>query len=347
MQEAFEQARRAGARSFSQASYRIAGRVVRMRVVGTRLEPLLTRPFEHLRIPGCEAARADLTIDAWDEAETGVPCPRDCLPARIKPIVRSRVTGRTLGATPDGRFLIDWRPGLQTWFDLQVSHLVVWHSSQDVRPRDEQIRPFRLLLQAWAALRDIQLVHGGFVARRGQGALLLGASGAGKSTSALACLCAGFSYLGDDVVGLQERDDGSFVGHSLFGFGKLERSHAERLPMLQRRGVLIPDSRGEQVLVFDLPRLFPNRLLSAAPVRVLLLPRVVDAEKSSIQPASRAQALMAIAPETLRKRLNAGLEGLEQLARLVERVPSFWLGLGRDVRSIPVAVEEALRDVAE
>jgi hypothetical protein len=347
MQEAFDQVRRAGARSFSQASYRMAGRVVRMRLAGSRLAPLLTQPFEHLRIPGCETARADLTIDAWDESETGVPCPRDCLPGRIKPIVRSRNTGRVLGVSPDGRFLIDWRPGLLAWFDLRASHLITWHSSPDARPRDDRIRPFRLLLQAWAGLHDVQLIHAGFVARDGQGALLLGASGAGKSTSSLACLCAGFAYLGDDVIGLQELADGSFVGHSLFASGKLDRRHAERFPMLRGYGVLTPDRSGEGVLQFQLPRRFPDRLVSAAPVRVLLLPRVVDAETSGIRPASQSQALLAVAPETLKKPMNAGREGFEQLTRLVARVPSYWLELGRDIGSIPIAVEAALRDAAE
>jgi hypothetical protein len=57
-------------------------------------------------------------------------------------------------------------------------------------------------------------VHAGGVALGGRAVLFPGASGAGKSTIALACVRAGWELLGDDLVLLRENDDGRLRVHA-------------------------------------------------------------------------------------------------------------------------------------
>ena len=99
-------------------------------------------------------------------------------------------------------------------------HFLAWRSSRRTASSErlslyERGKPFRVLLSVWLHDRGVQVVHAALVARGDRGVLLPGRGGAGKTTSALTCLLAGFRYLGDDYVGLEGPVDGSFRGHSL------------------------------------------------------------------------------------------------------------------------------------
>ena len=63
------------------------------------------------------------------------------------------------------------------------------------------------------------------------GALLLGASGAGKSTTTLACLASGLAIAGDDFV-LVEPAGIDAVVHSISTTAKLSRAALLRFPDL-------------------------------------------------------------------------------------------------------------------
>jgi hypothetical protein len=228
-----------------------------------------------------------------------------------------------------------------TWLDRQARQLVAWRSSAAEYSLYERTKPLRLMLRVWYDDEHVQFVHSGLVARVGHGALLAGGGGAGKSTTSLACLRAGLDFLGDDFIGLEEQPDGSFVGHSLFSTVRLERHQMARFPDLSEQALVSRDALDPKSLLF-LTEIFPERLPRAAAIRVLLLPRVVDAEISRLAPASPAQALLALAPSTVIAALGPGFQGFERLARLVRSVPTYWLELGRDLRSIPACVDEAL-----
>jgi hypothetical protein len=343
MQAAFVRSTGVDSDSVHESHYSFAGRHVRLRVVGTRLADYLSRSFDHLRYSGPVSTRPVLTMDVWDGAESRVPCPVGPVANDLGPI--RRVDDGTLRDSCDGRFITYERMRSLSWMDRQAGRLVEWRSAASDWLVYERSKPFRLMLRIWYGDWDVHLIHAGLLSRDGRGALLAGRSGAGKSTAALACLCAGFHYLGDDYVGLEELADGSFVGHSLYSSARLEREQVERFPLL-RGGALRSDDPRDAKSLLLLSELFPGRLERAAGISLLLLPRVVDADESRVVPASAGQALFALAPSTLITALGPGRAGLERLGRLVQRVPCFWLELGRDVERIPVCVERALREVA-
>lgn len=341
MREAFECARAAA--PAHDATYRFAGHVARVRIVGPELAEYLGRPIEHLRRPAPEGLDPELTIEAWDSSRTAVPCPD----GRAVPSVRVawRAGDDALGISADERFVVHLRDGAAVWLDRGAGHAVGWYRSASACSFQERAKPLILLLRAWYADRGVQLVHAGLIARAGQGVLVAGPGGAGKSTTTLACARAGFAYLGDDYVGIEERPDGSFVGHSLYLSARLNRRHAAQFVGLAPWAAKDADLPVDQKLLL-LPKTRSPEGCRSAIVRVVLLPRLTESVETIVRPASKADALRTVAPNSLRQPLAASANNFDRLVRLVQRTPTYWLALGRDLDRVPLAVQCALDEVA-
>jgi len=239
----------------------------------------------------------------------------------------------------DSRFFGHHSPNTVTCFDRQAQHIVgsiAWGKAVYLYERG---KPLTRPLIAWYSDRNVQVIHGGLVSQDGRGVLFGGWSGSGKSTSALACLCDGFKYLGEDYIGLQKLPDGTFRGYSIYNSAFLETSHLARFPVLAPYAQKAKFPSEDKSLVL-LSQIFPDRLLSSIPVHVLVLPRVMDLVESRIQPALKAKALLTLGPSTLLGIPGLGSSRLDVLAQLIERLPSYWLDLGRDLGSIPRRVKE-------
>jgi hypothetical protein len=87
-------------------------------------------------------------------------------------------------------------------------------------------------------------------------------------------------------------------------------------------------------------------VLTQVAIRAVAYCRVSDAARSRVQPASKAEALLAIAPTSLLQIHGRRRDSLDRLARLVDRVPCFRLELGSDLASIPAAIDEILHRAA-
>jgi hypothetical protein len=339
MAEAFDQARSRLPGSYEEGSYRFADRAVRLRVVGSTLWAHVARPFAQLRGPACSPAEPGLSLCLWDEQASGIGCPEEAATVELD---RSwAIDEGSLSVSRDGRYVCFRRPRAVTWLDRQAGQLFEWRASAETCSIYERTKPLRVLLPILYADLGVQLVHGALIARGGEALLIVGPSGAGKSTAALAALCGGYSYLGDDYVGLEERGDGTFVGHSFYSSARLELAQLARFPSLRRHAVLSDDPLNPKALLL-VAESFPHQVVRSAAIRAVVLPRVVDDLTSCYRPATRGQALFALAPSSLILPLHAGRAGLDRLGRLVERVPAYWLECGSDLSRIPASLTALL-----
>ena len=315
--------------------YLFGGQRVRMRIVGQDLARHLVRPFSHLRVENSDNSSSQLTIDVWDETETNIHCQA----------IPSNADGQTkfTAVSTDGRLLLQQRPGVLNCYNKGTQHImssVMWGTQLSVY---EQYKPFGRALLEWHNQQDVQIIHAALVSRDGKGALFVGTSGSGKSTSSLACLAGGLSFLSEDFVGLEKLGDDSFVGHSLYNSVFLEIDHLTRFPRLApyAKYGLPHDEKSALVL----SEIFPERLERAVPVKVLILPRIVDAEKPAIHCASKSEAISAGEGSFLElPSQGLGKYGLDRLIQLAEQVPSYWLDLGRNLALIPGCVDELLNN---
>jgi hypothetical protein len=300
----------------------------------------LARPFAHLEVKEAPGQEPELEIDLWEGASTRVGC-EGCEPW---PDAAMRAA---IGRSSDARWLA--RRKAQSWiaFDRVEQRIVGWIGDSQRLTQYDLGRPLHSQLLLWHTDRGVQALHGGLVARNGHGVLLGGPGGSGKSTVALTCMLAGFSYLADDYVGLESVDGGeSHVGHSLYSSTHLEPEHLRLFPTL--RGAAIPGKppREDKSLIF-LSQIAAARLDSSTAISAIALPRVVQGETTKWRRAAKTDAVLRLAPSSMMMIPHTGMaEGLHVLSRLAERVPAYWLELGRDLSEIPPRVEDLLSHAA-
>jgi hypothetical protein len=325
-----EAAARAGA--IEKVRIALGERTLELRFAGGALVPALSRAFGHLD----EGSGATLVVRVFESETTGVPIPRP--PWRIDDY---REHGRIRGFCDD-RFqtVFHWGSGSLQMLDRERDEALYWVSDAGQVP-SEAAAPFRSLIHGWLAPQGIELVHAAAVGDPSQDAcvLLVGKSGVGKSTTALAATGAGLAMLADDYC-LLGRGVPPRVA-SVYGSAKADAATLERLPFLAESVADPQRLPGEKALCFP-GEGAPARLLAEAELRAVLVPRIARTERTSLRPASSAAALAALAPSTLLQLAAADGATLARLAEVVASVPSYSLELGGDPADIGPAIAPLL-----
>jgi hypothetical protein len=314
---------------------RLAGLPVRLRVAGPALADQLERCFPPS--DDTEAgAPAALTIDAWDRAHTGVGCPG----VPFAPDATDALGGGLLKQFGSGAVLHYERARDIAALDRPERRLYFCVEAADSMELHLRSKPFPYLLATWYRDRGVQQLHAALVSRHGRGVLFVGASGSGKSTSALACALAGFDYLGDDYVGFAiEGND--CLGHAFYSGARVDDATIGRFPALAGH-VTAPIGRWERKGMVRIPDLASCKMALATRIAAIVIPEIHRGGLPRLTAAPPGVALRCLAPSTLLVPLGAGAPGLATIGALVRRVPCFRMELGSEVGAIPAAIERLL-----
>jgi GT2 family glycosyltransferase len=319
----------------------VAGVRIRLRFSGAALHDRLIDPLSHL-IDGTEAGAADVVCNIWDSASTrvGVPAP---------PCPRSHFTDRgDIWGMESERILsaFHWMECSIALMDTQTLEAIYWVDDPRALPYWSIASPLRTLLH-WAMQRfDRQLLHAAVVGTEHGGVLITGKGGVGKSTTALLCLEAGLTYLGDDYVVVAL--DPLPCAYSLYGTAKLNQDQAARLPgmlPLQTPMVGQPDQGEPEKAVFQLYPAWAGSIRCSIPLRAILLPVISDQEATSFAAAGVYATQRSAAFTTLSHLPRAGRRSQAFITRMCQALQSFELRLGRDLAAIPPAIRAFLAAV--
>jgi len=301
-------ARAAAAVEPVEATVVLGGVPLRFRVAGPELASAVLRPFGPLVD---EAADAGSTVDLWSAAETGVALP-EAITSGARRFVAAADESSALHVEGQAATGLDRRSGDVVGHRLGVEDLA----------GHERAKPFPEILAVRLFDAGVLKVHAGGVVGAGAAALVIGPTGAGKST---ACLAAGLPLLGDDQVALR---DGA--AHAVYASARLYAAQVD---------VLVP---GADVLLVPGEKAIIHLadVAGAAPVRVLLAP--CSGGEPGLRPLSKAAALRAMAPSSILGVAGGGRQGFDRLADLVGAVPAFALDHGGDPAAAGQLVREAL-----
>ena len=316
-------ARAAAALGESVEHFIVAGRPFRIRVAGPSLAgSLLPALARCRRDTGCSGV-AVTEFRAWDSVGSGVAPPRppwsvdDYLPR--DEVRGSGERGIDVSYALADRILSLWSRAERTGR--------FWVNDGERLPAWEPSAPFRNLFH-WA-LGDLGLAfaHAAAVGTAAGGILLAGRGGAGKSTTAMACVHAGWRYVADDYCVLDV--SGHPSAHALYGSAKISPWALARLPELaqgERR------QRDDGKMVLDLAVSRPAQLVASLPLRAVVLPTVA-ATTGVLRRLPLAEGARALAPSTLFQLPGARQTSLSVIAGILKSVPVFGLDVGPDLDS--------------
>lgn len=206
-------------------------------------------------------------------------------------------------------------------------------------PPWESGSPLRLFLHWAYAQRGVRLTHAATLGVEGSGALLAGASGSGKSGTALAGLLHGLESAGDDYVVVEQGDE--ITAHAIFSIFKQD-------PDGLRRAGLDPIGVGSNATnwhgkhEFNVARLMPSHFVKRMEIKSILVPKVARLRRTQIEPISAAQAALALAPSAVLQLQSDSVEGFRFFAALSRRLPAFKVHLSEDPREIASVIGDHL-----
>jgi hypothetical protein len=302
----------------------VAGAPVRLRIAGASLQSALMPSLQGL--VGGTGGAPRLVIHAWSGGE---PCPeiRAGFAEHAGKISMINEPPFHLQYNPEGSIL--------SCIDTARSGAAYYHVPDPTALPDYEVcTPMRMLFNWHCDAVGALMVHAAAVGVDGVGVLIVGRSGAGKSTTSLQCLASGMDYLGDDYVAVSR--DAPPVAHHLYRGCKVMDDAFERLPDLRGRVLMRNPERNKSVVILDETA---GKLVSSLRIVAIVRPHIAHAEVSNFTRLSPLQAVTEFAVSTILQMPGVGGFMLRELTALCTRVPTFEMTLGRD----PVEIAGALR----
>ena len=309
-----------------------ATRVVQIAAISVRLHFAAPTVFEafwpaisHLEIADLPPDFSpNLDIFLWDAA-TGVPLPAPDADLRIGP------QGHIAGLPEPLRAAFNLDSGvLQVYAPHENCAFVALRDAQTLPPY-ERAAPLRVLWGWIGETHDFVAAHGAAVAWNDCAILLAGRGGSGKSTTSLACLLAGFDFLGDDYVLV--RGGAAPRVWSLYRTAKVGARSLELHPHLKNAIAIEPRPQLDDKWVLFADKLESGgQLVREKPLGAIVLPRV-EGQSTQLAPCSASRALAALAPSSIFQLAGAGPILMEKMAALTRCVAAHELRLAPDNRA--------------
>ena len=315
---------------------RMAGQCICLRITGTELAEAALPALAHL-LTTEEAAAPDITLHLWDGAASGVRPPRP----PFTPDDYRRYGQRAIAH--DGTYSLMHAPTVDQLFAYDRATRTGYFWVQDASQLSIYERAAQVQTLFHWALHDFgwQIVHAAAVGNAGGGVLLVGGTGAGKSTTALSCLAQDeLLLLSDDkcLVRLEPEPQ----AFALFSSAKIKGDMLERLPHFRPLLTGWDDSyKANKGLIFLHPT-FASQLMTTFPIQALLLPAVTHGEDAAFRPAASGDAFRQLGPSTVIWLPGAEADNYHFTAELVRRLPCYRLDLASDPKRNADAIRELL-----
>jgi hypothetical protein len=229
-------------------------------------------------------------------------------------------------------------------YDLATRHGYFWVEDADQLSIYERAAPLQTLFH-WA-LREFgwQIIHAAGVGTEAGGVLLIGATGAGKSTTALSCLTGErLRLLSDDKC--LARLDPAPQAFAAFSSGKIKTDMLARLPHFREKLRGWDDHvKAGKGLVFLHPD-YAGRLITTFPIKALVIPQVTGQAQAALRPLPPGDAFRVFGPSTVIWLPGAEADNYRFTAELTRWLPCYRLDLALDPARNMAAVQNLLESL--
>ena len=264
------------------------------------------------------------------------------------PIEKPGGTAKTIYGLPQGVEYFDSQELL--YIDRDNGFKALCHASQGLArislPQEStrlQIATHFLFRLCWFEMlkrHNLYHIHAAGLSIGGQGLLIAGATGAGKSTLTVALLRAGFSLLGDDTLFLSQGEEGTralafpdeidVTDQTVGFFSELSALSDVRKNLLNKTQVAAE-------------RVYQTGWVASCIPRVLLFPRVANTSTSVLKPLEPEQALFEMTTNIMLTETRFSQAHLDALAGLIRQCACYRLETGRDFDMLPDRLRELLQ----
>ncbi len=198
-------------------------------------------------------------------------------------------------------------------------------------------------LSAHLRRRNLFLVHAFAAVRHGRAALLVGGIGAGKTTTGIALLDAGWKLLSNDSPIISDSGE-------VLSYPGLLAAFPHTFARFARTAAWIPRSpappTGPAKTLLAAESVWEDVWGTRAPAGAILFPRIESVRDHALTPLDPPEALRRILPHAVERWDRAMIpRHLEILRTLVESAPAFRLALSPKIRTLPAIVAEALDQI--
>ena len=298
----------------------VAGIIFHLRFAGSALVPAVMPALAHLPtdvLPG-----PTITFHLWDSASTGVVPPRP-------PFGASDYDHYGKRAVNHHEFVsIMHAPAEQIVcaYDKQTRHAFFWTADAANMSIYERAAPLQTLFHWALAEFGWQIVHAAGLGTEAGGVLLIGSSGAGKSTTTLACLQSQIlHFLSDDkcLVNLQPYPRAL----SLYNSAKIKSDMVEHLEKFNPYYEECDDTlKGRKCLLYLHPH-FLTQMVAEFPIKAILIAKITNTPSPLMTTISPNQVLKILGPSTMIWLPGSEARSLHFIASLAQRLPCYTLHL--------------------
>lgn len=188
--------------------------------------------------------------------------------------------------------------------------------------------------------RGLFFIHAFAAAHTGRAVLIVGGIGAGKTTTGLALLDAGWQLLSNDSPLLA----GSGRVHSYPGVLAAYPESFARFPSTAHLAGQPITTTGRQKVIVPAGQLWPNVWVPQAPIAAILFPQIEPITNHTLEQLTPLDALRRLLPHAIEQWDKAMIPNhLALLRQLVESAPAYILHLAPDVLAIPPLLHQQLQ----
>ncbi len=294
----------------------------------------MTRALAHLASP--PMPNPALNVLLWDDATTDTRLPR--LPWQFQSTAKQFATIHSLNTERIYATFNEYG-GILNVFDVETNTALFWTPDARRVPTHEWSTPLRNILHWFWMHNGAFMIHSGAVGLPNGGVLLAGKAGAGKSTTAVACLESELRYAADDYCVLAAEPQ-PWV-YSMYSSAKLHGENLARVPHI-KHVVANAGELGTEKATVMLHEAWAEKLILQFPLRAIFLPRVSGARDTQLFPATYAESIRALTLSTISIMPRTDSFAVQKLNRLIQTIPAYHLELGTDMKQIPQVILKIL-----